>query len=276
MAHRSLNSLVFAGFEPTTSATLISLMGNEGLPPDVHLIQGLNSEPWHAIRSGLMIIGMDPTTDFVRVSQLIQNRTTFWDVAVCIQEVLNYYSVALLAQGAVKVLPHPEEDLEGAKKGLRNLLLELSEYQSDAFGLDLSDLIQLYGEKRIARTIRLIGGGTAGSIYLLNGNVIHVETMDDLEGMVALQRLISIEKPEIRIHKGCLTDKKSMGIPAMSALLEGSRQVDENTHHSRAESSMDVGASFAPRIPPPPPSSENIPSSTEAFSIFDDDEFDFH
>lgn len=227
MAHRSLNTLVFAGFEPTTAATLISLMGNEGLPGDLRILQGLTAEPWQTARTGLMIIGMDPMTDFVRVSQLLQNRTTYWDVAVAIPEVLAYYGVALLAQGAVKVLTHPEEDLEATMRELRTLLRELAELQSDAFGLELSDLIQLYGEKRIAKTIRITGGGTSGSIYLQNGNVMHCETMDEEQGMVALKRLISVGTPEIRVHKGCLTEKKTIGIAAMSALLEGSRQVDE-------------------------------------------------
>jgi hypothetical protein len=227
MAHRSINTLVFAGFDPTTAATVISLMGDDGLPGDLRIAAGLNQEPWQTARTGLLIIGMDPKTDLVRVSQLIQNRTTYWDVAVCIPAVLSYYSVALLAQGAAKVLTHPEEDLEATKKELRSLLRTLSSIQSDAFGLEVSDLIQLYGEKRIPKTIRLTGNGCVGSIYLHNGSVVHSETMDDEEGMDAFRRLISLTSPEIRVHKGCLTDKKTIGIPAMSALLEGSRQVDE-------------------------------------------------
>lgn len=227
MAHRNLTSLVFSGFEPTTAATLISLMGDDGLPQDLRVVQGLNIEPWQSARSGVLIIGMDPSTDLFRVSQLIQNRTTYWDVAVCIPEVLSYYSVALLAQGAVKILPHPEEDLDATKRELRNLLRILSSLKSDALGLEVSDLIQLYGEKRVAKTIRVTGGGSAGSIYLYNGNVMHCETMDEEEGMDALRRLISIEAPEIRVHNGCLTDRKTLDMAAMSALLEGSRQADE-------------------------------------------------
>lgn len=227
MAHRSLNSLVFAGFDVTTAATLISMMGDEGVPGDLRIVQGVNVEPWESARTGLMIIGMSPSTDVGRVSQLIQNRTTYWEVAVCIPSVLSYYSVALLAQGAVKVLLHPEEDLSGAKKELIALLRSLSQLHSDAFGLEVADLIQLYGEKRMAKTIRLTGAGCVGSIFLNNGLVIHAETMDEDEGMTAFRHLISIENPDIRVHKGCLTEKKTIGIPAMSALLEGSRQVDE-------------------------------------------------
>ena len=239
MAHRSLNTLVFAGFAPTTAATVISLMGDDGLPQDLRIVQGLNFEPWQTARTGLMIVGMDPTTDLVRVSQIIQNRTTYWDVAVAIPDVLSYYSVALLAQGAVKVIKHPEQDLEAAKHQLRTLLKELSELQSDAFGLELSDLIQLYGEKRIAKTIRVTGGGTSGSIFLHGGNVTHCETMDEEEGMVAFKRLICIDSPEIRVHKGCLSDKKSIGLSAMSALLEGSRQVDEGARDEISSSAQE-------------------------------------
>jgi len=303
MAHRSINTLVFAGFDPTTAATVISLMGDDGLPGDLRIVSGLNQEPWQTARTGLLIIGMDPKTDLVRVSQLIQNRTTYWDVAVAIPAVLSYYSVALLAQGAAKVLTHPEEDLEATKKELRSLLRTLSSIQSDAFGLEVSDLIQLYGEKRMPKTIRLTGNGCVGSVYLHNGNVVHAETMDDEEGMVAFRRLITLQNPEIRVHKGCLTEKKTMGIPAMSALLEGSRQVDEIQRESRMDNdleSMDEEFDFGsreanprmfttpiPELRPPSPAPEVTrrssplpPPQTDKVdplrNLFSDDDLDLH
>ena len=232
MAHRNLTALVFVGFDTVMASTLLSTLGNDGLPKDIRIVSGLSSEPWQAVRTGLMVIGMDPTTDLVRVSQLLENRTTYWEVAVCIPTVLSYYSVALLAQGAVKVMPHPMDDLEATRRELKTLLKTLASLQSDALGLEVSDLIQLYGDKRVAKTIRLTGGGCVGSIYLHNGMVVHADTMDEEEGMTALQRLLAIRNPEIRVHKGALTDKKSIGIPAMSALLEGSRQMDEAERNS--------------------------------------------
>lgn len=241
MAHRSLNTLVFAGFEPTTAAMVISMLGNDGMPDDLRIARSLSVEPWQNIRAGLLIVGMDPSTDLVRVSQLIQNRTTYWDVAVCIPEVLSYYSVALLAQGAVQVLPHPEDDLERTKGEVRSLLRNLSHMQSDAFGLEVADLIQLYGEKRMAKTLRLTGQGTVGSIFLNEGMVAHAETMEEETGMDAFRRLISLQNPEIRVHKGCLTDQRTIGIPAMSALLEGSRQEDEARNSRDSDfDSMDI------------------------------------
>jgi len=227
MAYRNLSALVFVGFDAVMASTLLSTLGNDGLPQDIRIHGGLNSEPWQSVRTGLMVIGMDPRTDLVRVSQLLENRPTYWEVAVCIPAVLSYYSVALLAQGAVKVMPHPMDDLEATRRELKTLLKTLASLQSDALGLEVSDLIQLYGDKRVAKTIRLTGGGCVGSIYLHNGMVVHADTMDEEEGMTALQRLLAIRNPEIRVHKGALTDKKSIGIPAMSALLEGSRQMDE-------------------------------------------------
>lgn len=263
MAHRSLSTLVFSGFAPTTAATVISMMGDEGLPQELRVVQSLNFEPWHSARVGLLIVGMDPSTDLVRVSQLIQNRTTYWEVAVCIPAVLSYYSVALLAQGAINVLTHPEEDLESTKNQLRAMLRTMGEVPSDTFGLEVSDLIQLYGDKRMAKTIRLTGSGGVGSIFLFNGNVVHSETMDEEEGMVAFRRLISMSNPEIRIHKGCLTDKRTINIPAMSALLEGSRQVDEESRNSTDGifDSLDLDPSMIPpefrkdarQDTPPPP-----------------------
>lgn len=227
MPHRHLSALVFAGFDHTTAATLASLLGDDALPEDLHFVQHLNIEPWRTNRTGLLVVGMTPETDLMTVSQLIQNRTSYWDVAVCIPEVLNYYSIALLAQGAIKILPHPEEDLETAKVELRFLLESVSALQSEAFGLELADLIQLFGEKRTAKTIRLTGTGCVGSVYLHNGIVMHAETTDGEEGMEAFSRLITLDMPELRVHKGCLTDQKTIGVPAMTCLLEGSRQRDE-------------------------------------------------
>jgi hypothetical protein len=291
MPHRSLNTLVFAGFDTTTAATLISMMGDEGIPGDLRIFQGLNVEPWESSRTGLMIIGMNPTTDIARVSQLIQNRTTYWEVAVCIPTVLSYYSVALLAQGAVKVLVHPEEDLPSAKRELIALLRSLSQLHSDAFGLEVADLIQLYGEKRMAKTIRLTGPGCVGSVFLFNGLVVHAETMDEEEGMTAFRRLISLESPDVRVHKGCLTDKKTIGIPAMSALLEGSRQVDEamrdgspphgvpvRNDHALPLDSMDIDMEplrqeFRSSSPPP----ASAPKQFDPLqNLFGDEDMDLH
>ena len=53
--------------------------------------------------------------------------------------------------------------------------------------------------------------------------------------MGAFRRLIALSNPEIRVHKGCLTENRTIGIPAMSALLEGSRQVDEELASNSSE-----------------------------------------
>lgn len=229
MAHRTLGTLVFAGMEPTTAATVLSLLGDEGLPAEIRIVEALSQEPWHQSRSGLLVVGMTPETDLARVSQLIQNRTTWWEVVVCLSDVLIAYEVALLAQGAAKVIRHPMEDLEGTANQLRALLKSMNFVHTDAFGLELSDLIQLFGEKRLDKTIRLTGGGTIGSIFMRGGNVVHSETMDDLIGMDAFRALLkAAPSAEMRVHKGCLSSKVTLNMPAMSALLEGSRILDED------------------------------------------------
>lgn len=229
MAHRMLGSLVFAGLEPTTAAMVISLLGDEGLPYEVRILEDLSQEPWHSTRTGLMVIGMTPETDLARVSHLIQSRTTWWEVVVCLVDVLANYEVALLAQGAAKVIRHPTEDLEGTANQLRSVLKSMNNLHTDAFGLEVSDLIQLFGEKRLDKTIRLTGGGTMGSIFMRAGNVLHAETIEGFEGMEAFRTLFSISgNAEMRVHKGCLSNKVSINMPAMSCLLEGSRVLDEN------------------------------------------------
>lgn len=230
MAHRSLSQLVLCGMEPTTASTLITMLGDEGLPSEIRILDSLSEEPWRQVRSGLMVIGMTPDTSLARVSQLIQSRTTWWEVVVCLTDVLWNYHTALLAQGAALVIRHPQDDLEGCANQLRATLKSMSTLHTDAFGLEVSDLIQLFGEKRIDKTIRITGGGTMGSIFMRAGNVLHAEALGDLEGMEAFRRLISLNTPEIRVQKGCLTGKATLGMNAMSALLEGSRVLDEEAN----------------------------------------------
>lgn len=235
MPHKSISSLVFSGFVPTTAATLISLLGDEGLPGDIHVVEQLVYQPWNNSRSGLLVVSMDPTSDLAKISKLIQDRTTWWEVAVCLSDSISAYQPALLAQGAIKVLPHPEDDLTGARDELRDLLKIITVSGTDLLGLEVSDLIQLYAEKRVPKTIRISGDGVIGSMFLRDGNIVHVETMDEDEGMMAFSRLFRVKSPEIRVHNGCLTSKNSLNMPAMSALLEGARVNDEDSRGDNAE-----------------------------------------
>jgi hypothetical protein len=239
MAHRHITTLVFSGIVPTTAATLISLLGDEGLPGEIRICERMVYQPWQSSRAGLLVIGMDPTTDLAKVSMLIQDRTTWWEVAVCLSESIQAYQPALLAQGALKVLPHPEDDLTSARDELRDLLRVLTVSATDLLGLELSDLIQLYAEKRVPKTIRVCGNGVIGSLYLRDGNIVHVDTMDEDEGMSAFTRIFRVKSPEIRVHNGCLTDKSSLNMPAMSALLEGARVTDEDDRDGAANGMPD-------------------------------------
>lgn len=233
MAHRSLSSLVLAGFVPTTAATLVSLLGDEGMPGDIRIMEQILYQPWESSRSGLLVVGMDPSTDLAKISALIQDRTTWWEVAVCLTDSILAYQPALLAQGAVSVLPHPEDDLTAARDQLRELLSIISVSGTELLGLELSDLIQLYGEKRVPKTIRISGDGVIGSMYLRDGMMVHADTMDEREGMEAFARLFRVKSPEIRVHNGCLTSRQSLMMPAMSVLLEGARVNDENARGKR-------------------------------------------
>ena len=194
MAHRSLTALVFSGFTPTTSATLISMLGDDGLPGDI---------------------------------RIVQDRTTWWEVVVCLTDSIWAYEPALLAQGAVKVIPHPEDELARCRDELRNLLSVLSMHMTDILGLELADLLQLYGDKRVPKTIRICGDGVIGSIYLRNGYVVHAETIDEVDGVKAFNRIFAVRAPEIRVHTGCLTSRSTVNQPVMSVMLEGARLNDE-------------------------------------------------
>lgn len=228
MAHRSLTCLMFAGMTPTTVSAIINMLGDDGLPNELRIAPDLMYEPWQGSRSGLLVMGMDPVTDLAKVSSLIQDRTTWWEVAVCLAESIKAYEPALLAQGAIKVIPHPEDDLKGCRDEIRNLLDILATGTMDVLGLELADLIQLYGEKRVARTIRVSGDGVIGSIFLRAGNIVHAETMDETTGMEAFSRLFRVRSPDLRIHSGCLTDKASVNMGALTVLLEGARVNDED------------------------------------------------
>ena len=257
--------MVLAGFVPTTAATLVSLLGDEGLPGDIRIVEQILYQPWESSRSGLLVVGMDPSTDLAKVSALIQDRTTWWEVAVCLTDSIQAYQPALLAQGAVSVISHPEDDLTAARDQLRDLLSIINVSGTELLGLELSDLIQLYGEKRVPKTIRISGDGVIGSMYFREGIMVHADTMDDTEGMDAFRRLFRVKSPDIRVHNGCLTSRSSLMMPAMSALLEGARANDEDDHE-RSTGQIAIGDVRHM------PSSEDVAQALG--DIFDDLDFD--
>jgi hypothetical protein len=263
MAHRSLSTLQFVGFSPTTASTLISMMGDEGLPNDIRLVADLTYQPWATSRSGLIIISMSPSSDLTKISHVIQDRTTWWEVAVCLMESISAYQPALLAQGAVKVLTHPEDDLHSCRQEIRELLSILTVHGTDLLGLELADLIQLYGEKRVPKTIRINAQGVIGSLYLRDGLLVHAETMDETTGMEAFSRLFGAKSPEIRVHNGCLTNYNTLNMPVMSVLLEGARVNDEGIRDSGSRGGG-YGSSF--NTPTPLPSMGTLGSARTSSS----------
>lgn len=251
------------------------MLGDDGIPGEVRVVPHLTYHPWQTTRSGLLIMGMDPQTDLQKVSSFIQDRTTWWEVAVCLADSIRAYEPALLAQGAIKVIPHPEDDLTGCRNEIRELLSILSTSSTEMLGLELADLIQLYGEKRLARTIRVSGEGVIGSIFFRNGNIVHAETMDEDEGMVAFQRIFAVRAPELRVHSGCLTTKSTLNMPALSVLLEGARVHDEGERDSQVllpgDSAPHEPGSNIATAPTQPISSGDINAALD--DIIDD--FDF-
>lgn len=250
MAHRSLSTIQFVGFSSTTASTLISMMGDEGLPNDIRIVSDLTYHPWTTSRSGLIVMSMSPSSDLTKISNVIQDRTTWWEVAVCLTESISAYQPALLAQGAVKVLTHPEDDLAQCRKEVRDLLSILTVHGTDLLGLELADLIQLYGEKRVPKTIRINAQGVIGSLYLRDGLLVHAETMDETTGMEAFSRLFGAKSPELRVHNGCLTGSNTLNMPVMSVLLEGARVNDEGIRDSGNRNSYNT--------PTPMPTMQNM------------------
>jgi len=249
MAHRSLSTLQLVGFAPSTASTLVSMLGDEGIPNDVRLVEDLTYQPWTTSRSGLVVLSMDPRSDLTKISNVIQDRTTWWEVAVCLSEEIKAYQPALLAQGAIKVFTHPEDELSQCRDELRELLNVLTVHGTDLLGLELADLIQLYGEKRVPKTIRINAQGVIGSMYLRDGLIVHAETMDETTGMEAFSRLFGAKSPELRVHNGCLTSQESVNMPVMSVMLEGARVNDEDSVSSPMHTPLPTMNSPAPLNP---------------------------
>ncbi|MGF1572453.1 MAG: DUF4388 domain-containing protein [Sumerlaeia bacterium] len=270
MAHRSLSTIQFVGFSSTTASTLISMMGDEGLPNDIRIVSDLTYHPWTTSRSGLIVMSMSPSSDLTKISNVIQDRTTWWEVAVCLMESINAYQPALLAQGAVKVLTHPEDDLSQCRQELRDLLSILTVHGTDLLGLELSDLIQLYGEKRVPKTIRINAQGVIGSLYLRDGLLVHAETMDETTGMEAFSRLFGAKSPELRVHNGCLTNFNTLNMPVMSVLLEGARVNDEGIRDNGSRSSYNTPTPMPTMQGLNTPRSGGLPNHNDFSGALDD------
>lgn len=94
-------------------------------------------------------------------------------------------------------------------------------------GLELIDLIQAYHNKRVDRTIRIFGGdGRVGSIYMLSGEVTHIECGAQ-QGFPAMIELMNWRSGEIRIWDACLAAERTNKLPTQNLILDAAREMDE-------------------------------------------------
>lgn len=94
-------------------------------------------------------------------------------------------------------------------------------------GLELIDLIQAYHNKRVDRTIRIFASdGRVGSIYLIGGEVTHIECGAQ-QGFAAMLELMGWREGEIGIYDACLSAERTNKLPTQNLILDAAREMDE-------------------------------------------------
>jgi CheY-like chemotaxis protein len=99
-------------------------------------------------------------------------------------------------------------------------------------GLELIDLIQAYHNKRVDRTLRVFGAdGRVGSIYLLAGEVTHIECGAQ-EGFNAMLELMNWTEGTIRVYDACLSAERTNKLPTQNLILDAARLMDEDSQNA--------------------------------------------
>lgn len=110
-------------------------------------------------------------------------------------------------------------------------------------GLELIDLIQAYHHKRVDRTIRVFApDGQVGSIYMLAGEVTHIECGAQ-QGFPAMLELMNWREGNIGIWDACLSPERTNKSPTQNLILDAAREMDEG-RRDKAEQGDNTSSLF--------------------------------
>ncbi|TFH01206.1 MAG: response regulator, partial [Calditrichales bacterium] len=130
------------------------------------------------------------------------------------------------ARGCFKYIEKPFEISE-----LRQLILEAIEerkgFQGTISDFHLSDLIQMNCLGRITTALHIKGDDYEGSIYILEGNIVHA-SCGEKEGEEAVFEMLAWGGGQFSTERGKKAPKETIIKGWQSLLLEGMRRVDES------------------------------------------------
>ncbi len=111
-------------------------------------------------------------------------------------------------------------------------------------GLELIDLLFAYHNKRVDRTLRVFGAdGRVGSIYMLNGEVTHIEC-GAIQGFDAMLELMQWKEGTIRIWDACLSTERTNKLPTQNLILDAAREMDEDEESRATNAQNNTGNLF--------------------------------
>lgn len=112
-------------------------------------------------------------------------------------------------------------------------------------GLELIDLIMAFHNKRSDRTIRVFGGdGRVGTVYMLAGEVTHIEC-GAMQGFDAMLELMQWQEGEIKIWDACLSAERTNKRPTQNLILDAAREMDEG-HRDGLDDTQERPGFFSP------------------------------
>jgi hypothetical protein len=139
-----------------------------------------------------------------------------------------------LKRGATALFDRPV-DLEQLISTIQKLLFPKPPEHPHINGLELIDLLQAYHNKRVDRTIRVFTpDGRVGSIYMLNGEVTHIECGAQ-QGFQAMIELMNWREGEIRIWDACLSAERTNKLPTQNLILDAAREMDESQNNGTSD-----------------------------------------
>lgn len=133
-----------------------------------------------------------------------------------------------LKRGATAIFDRPLK-LDHFVDTLNKLLYPKPPEHPHLNGLELIDLLLAFHNKRVDRTLRIFApDGRVGSVYMMRGEVTHIECGANL-GFEAMLELMRWREGEIRIWDASLSAERTNKMPTQNLILDAAREMDEGT-----------------------------------------------
>lgn len=129
------------------------------------------------------------------------------------------------------------------REGIRGLLGEMN----------FSDMIQILSAGGKSKEIVLSSGGRQGSVFVVNGEVIHA-SVGESTGETAFYELMRWTDGEFMMKQCVKFPERSINVPVVSLLMRGAKIIDEKIAEAGEPASVHSTAQTGEISPTPPPS----------------------